>query len=77
MKKVNEKLFWLGSICQEYRLKLNKTQKDVATELGCSVENISSFENGRNNNCRILIWYLSKGLSYNGKVGEIIWETFI
>lgn len=48
--------------CIEYRKKLGFTQKDVADELGCSMENISAFENARNNSGKIWLWYISKGL---------------
>ena len=40
----------------------------VAKELGFSVENISSFENSRNDNYYILLWYLRKGMT----IGELL-----
>ena len=56
-------MFWVGLNCQEYRRKnTSYTQVDVAKELGYSVENISAFENSRNDNLRILMWYILHGM---------------
>lgn len=56
-------MFWIGLNCQEYRrTKTSYTQVDVAKELGYSVENISAFENSRNDNMRILMWYILHGM---------------
>lgn len=56
-------MFWVGLNCQEYRrTKTSYTQVDVAKELGYSVENISAFENSRNDNMRILMWYILHGM---------------
>ena len=52
----------IGDKCREHRKSLGLTQKDIAKELGYTSENISSFENGRNDNSRILLWYLSNGV---------------
>lgn len=38
------------------------TQQQVADALNYSQENISSFENGRNSNNRIFLWYIKQGL---------------
>ena len=48
----------LGRRCAIIRKVKGKTQLQVAMEIGYSPEVISSFENGRNNNCKIFIWYL-------------------
>lgn len=43
------------------RKKAKVKQSQVARELGYSLENISAFENGRNNNAEILLYYIKKG----------------
>lgn len=59
----NNIMFWVGLNCQEFRrTKTSYTQVDVAKELGYSVENISAFENSRNDNMRILMWYILHGM---------------
>lgn len=53
----------IGEYCKFFRInELNLTQFDVAKQLGYSKENISSFENGRNDNVVIFLWYVNKGL---------------
>lgn len=53
----------IGEYCKCFRInELNLTQFDVAKQLGYSKENISSFENGRNDNVVIFLWYVNKGL---------------
>lgn len=61
----------IGNICSEHRRKLGKTQLNVAVELDCSIENVSAFENGRNNNMSMLIWYLKNGLDIE-KIMEVL-----
>lgn len=57
-------MFHVGLNCQTFRRKkTNYSQTMVAKELGFSVENISSFENSRNDNYYILLWYLRKGMT--------------
>ena len=41
---------------------LKMTQSEVANELGYTRTNISEFENGRNRNFGIFLWYIGKGL---------------
>ena len=56
----------IGNICKEFRKKkLGITQKAVAEENGYSVENVSSFENGRTNNALLFVWYFLNGLDIN------------
>lgn len=38
-------------------------QKDVAEATGYSLENVSAFEAGRNDNLRIFLWYIQHGLN--------------
>lgn len=52
----------MGKLCQDYRKSINKTQADVSTDTEYSIENISGFENGRNNNLNIAMWYIYNGL---------------
>lgn len=58
----------IGNTCKRYRLSLGYYQKHIAQDLGYSVENISSFEAGRNDNSKILLWYMLHGL----KVSDIM-----
>ena len=53
----------MGRLCKQFRVEHGFYQIDVASETGYSVENISSFENGRNDNARILLWYFSHGMN--------------
>ena len=40
-------------------------QSQVAQEVGCSRENVSAFETGRNDSAIIFLWYIKKGLNVN------------
>lgn len=52
-----------NELCKKFRQEqLKVTQEDVAKELGYSQENISAFENGRNGNVIIFMWYVKEGL---------------
>lgn len=53
----------MGSLCKKFRVEHGYFQTDVASDTGYSVENISSFETGRNDNARILLWYLAHGMN--------------
>ncbi len=52
----------IGKICKDFRMSLGYLQSDVSKDTGYSIENISKFENGNNNNMKIFLWYLRKGL---------------
>lgn len=54
----------IGERCRQYRKALGYRQADVAAETSYSVENISLFERGRNDNMMILLWYLDKGMPF-------------
>lgn len=56
-----ENLKELGSACQRLRELLGASQIDIANETGYSKETISAFETGRNNNARVLLWYIRHG----------------
>lgn len=55
----------VGKRCKKFRIERDYYQMDVAIETGYSVENISAFENGRNDNARILLWYFAHGMKYD------------
>lgn len=57
-------LLEMGRRCKQFRVDRGYYQTDVAAETGYSVENISSFETGRNDNARILLWYFEHGMKY-------------
>ena len=54
----------LGRRCKQFRVDNGYYQSDVASETGYSVENISAFETGRNDNAKILLWYFEHGMKY-------------
>ena len=60
----------VGLMCKTYRRAIGFLQRDVAADTGYSVENISAFERGRNDNLEILLWYLSKGMTYKHLKGD-------
>ena len=58
----------IGRRCKQYRVEHGYYQADVAEETGYSIENISSFETGRNDNARILLWYFAHGMKYKNLI---------
>lgn len=58
-------LIYIGKTCQNFRRGKGLTQSEVAEDMGYTVENISAFENGRNDNLRIFLWYVDRGLNIN------------
>ena len=52
----------IGRKCANFRRSIGYSQKQVAKELGYTRTNISMFENGKNYNMTILLWYLKRGL---------------
>lgn len=66
---------YIGHRCRKYRRKILKTDlKTVASDLGYSPENISSFEHGRNDNSIILLWYMSHGMTIEQVLGDDLIE---
>lgn len=63
-----EEMKIIGRNCKAFRERLGYFQQDVADDLGYSKENISSFENGRNDNYKVLLWYVLKGI----KIEELL-----
>lgn len=54
----------IGKRCKEFRRRQGITQLRVSQDTSYSIENISKFETGRNDNMRILLWYIRMGLTY-------------
>ena len=52
----------IGQKCANFRRLIGISQQQVAEELGYTRTNISMFENGKNYNMTILLWYLKRGL---------------
>lgn len=48
----------IGWLCREKRLEKGISQKEIAHELNCTIENISAFERGRNANLIVLLTYI-------------------
>lgn len=57
--------------CKLFRISKGFTQKQIADDLGYSVENISAFECGRNNNYKILLWYVKHGFNMSNVGGAL------
>lgn len=53
----------LGFRCKRFRVEHGYFQRHVAEETGYTIENISAFETGRNDNSRILLWYIVHGMT--------------
>lgn len=53
----------LGARCKQFRVERGYYQSHVAQETGYTSENVSAFETGRNDNARILLWYLAHGMT--------------
>lgn len=63
----------VGRLCKEYRKEFTDfRQIDVGLDLGYSQENIASYEQGRNNNFTILLWYINQGLDIDMILKECI-----
>ena len=59
-------------VCRTYRQNVLKvTQEQVANDLEYSQENISAFENGRNCNSTIFMWYVKNGILNYYSLDEI------
>lgn len=54
---------YVGGMCASYRRYFtDKSQDDVADEIGCSREAVSKFERGRVCNAIIFLWYIQQGI---------------
>ena len=56
-----QSLSLIGKACKDFRVSLGILQSEVARDTGYSIENVSKFENGNNNNLKIFMWYVQKG----------------
>ena len=52
----------IGKMCKSFRESIGITQQKVAEDLNMDITNISKFENGKNRNLNILLWYTSHGM---------------
>lgn len=62
LKDRDRTMFYIGSLCQQFRKYLNVGQKAVAIDLNKNPQEISKFERGLNNNAQIYQWYINNGL---------------
>lgn len=53
----------MGRICAYYRHEIGYTMREIASDTGYTIANISHFEHGRNDNATILLWYVMHGLT--------------
>lgn len=53
----------IGKICAKYRKECGYRQIDVSLDTGYAVTNVSSFENGRNDNGYLFLWYILHGMT--------------
>lgn len=60
-----QSLSLIGKKCKDFRISIGLLQSDVAVDTGYSIENVSKFENGNNNNLKIFMWYVQKGFHYD------------
>ena len=61
----------IGKKCQEFRLSLGFTQDDVGYCIGYSRETVSMFENGKNDNLIIFLWYVTMGLDVHTLLADM------
>lgn len=54
---IREDLKTIGKLCEQYRLSKSITSKEVAKQLGVSVQTIIRFEKGLNNSTLLFIQY--------------------
>lgn len=54
----------LGATCRRFRKSIDKKLSDVARDTGYTLQNVSAFERGMNNNFKIYLWYANHGLDY-------------
>ncbi len=64
----------LGKRIQEYRVKMNMTQCDLATKSGVSLRTITAIENGKNSSVESLVRIL-KTLNLENSLNSIVPDT--
>lgn len=62
----------LGLRCKQFRVSRGYYQYNVAEDTGYTTENISAFECGRNDNSRILLWYIAHGMTIDEIKGGVL-----
>lgn len=62
----------LGLRCKQFRVSRGYRQHNVAEDSGYTIENISAFECGRNNNAIILLWYIAHGMTVDEITGGVL-----
>ena len=65
----------IGQKCANFRRLIGISQQQVADELGYTRTNISMFENGKNYNMTILLWYLKRELELWQQVNFWIYQV--
>lgn len=61
----------IGKKCKEFRMSLGYTQDYVGYSIGYSRETISMFENGKNDNLLIFLWYVSMGMDISNIITDM------
>ena len=61
----------VGTYCKNWRIKHGYTQGQIARDTHYSIENISVFERGGNDNSRIFVWYVNHGMSVADMYTEV------
>lgn len=67
----------LGFICKTYRIKKGKTQAEIAKALNINQSIISRFENGKNCNISVLLYYILEVIpmgSIGNLMGVVEWQ---
>ncbi len=71
----------IGEMCKSARVEHGYTLVEAGTQMGYDFSTVWGFENGRNDNYIILLWYVTKcgvdpvdvvregGISYDGSTG--------
>jgi transcriptional regulator with XRE-family HTH domain len=59
----------VGINCKKFRESRGYYQSRVADDTGYSIENVSAFEHGRNDNYRLLLWYIMHGMNISDLLG--------
>lgn len=68
---VTERYEHIGYFCKRWRIANNYTLQDVAEFTGYGKDNIIKFEQGKNNNMTILLWYVIQGFKIENFASEV------
>lgn len=61
--RVDYTLREIGDACRQFRKRQGYTQVHIAIDTGYTPSNVSHFENGANDNIKLLMWYIDHGFS--------------